>query len=159
MATLINQIEDELRSEGVAPFSNDNVDRDYLILPKQLDILPVSEVGRYLHTVIQQRMYVRTLLSRTRAIMREAQRELDLEKLRVYRSLPPRMSVTEKELSLRTDAIANEKLLFLTKVQEKYEYLKDVMESLEDAKFSVSRELSRRGMDFKDEMRSSKCEK
>lgn len=81
MVTLIDKIESQLSQEGVTPFSNENIERDYLKLPRYLDELPAAEIGRYLHATVQQRVYVRTLISQTRAYLREAQSQLNMEKL------------------------------------------------------------------------------
>lgn len=41
-------------------------------------------------------------------------------------------------------------------LQERLDYLKDVLDSLEDLKFNISRELSRRGVDFTDANRNAR---
>lgn len=156
METLIDKVENQLLVEGVEAFGNENIVKNYLKLPKHLDELPASEVGRYLHAAIQQRMYVRTLISRTRAYLREAEKDLSVEKARLYRELPVKLSLTEKELRLREEPIAKEKFDTILYYQERLDYLKDVLESLEDFKFNVSRELSRRGVDFKDTIRDAR---
>ena len=63
------------------------------------------------------------------------------------------MSVKEKELHLYSDSIAKGILEKYSYYQNKYKYYLDYMESLDDAKFSLSREISRRGMDFMDNSR------
>jgi hypothetical protein len=156
MATLIDKIESQLSQEGVTPFSNENIERDYLKLPRYLDELPAAEIGRYLHATVQQRVYVRTLISQTRAYLREAQSQLNMEKALIYKSFPVKMSLTEKELKLAEYPSAKEAMERVIYLQERLDYLKDVLDSLEDLKFNISRELSRRGVDFTDANRSAR---
>lgn len=150
------RIAEEMVALDILPFTNENVDQDFLRLPQDLTILPTAEISKYLNAITQQKMYVRTVMSNARAIYREAKSEFDKEKLRVFALLPPRMSVTEKELRVFQDADAEEKRRFMEYAQEKFEYLKDVMESLDDGTFLVSRELTRRMKDFEDTNRAGR---
>lgn len=154
--TNVERIKKELEESGVKSFSNTNVEVDYLTLPKDLTVLPTSDISKYLNAIVQQRMYVRTLMSDARAIYREAKSNFDKEKCRVFASCPPRMSVTEKELKVFNDLDAEESRKFMEYALEKFDYLKDVLTSYEDGTFLVSRELSRRLKDFEDSNRSGK---
>ena len=66
------------------------------------------------------------------------------------------MSVTEKELRIFQDKDAEESRLFMEQSLERYDFLKDILESYDDGQFLVSRELTRRMKDFEDMNRSSK---
>ena len=148
-----DKMEVELEQEGVVPFENDSIKQDYLKLPAFLDELPSHELGRYLNAFTMQRMYVRSNISKLGAMLQEIEVLLNAEKSRVFSTLPVKMSVKEKELNLYSDEVAKVILEQYTYYQNKYKYYLDYMESLDDAKFSLSREISRRGMDFMDNSR------
>lgn len=148
-----DRMESELEREGVVPFENTAIKQDYLKLPPFLDELPSHELGRYLNAFTMQRMYVRSSISKLGAMLQEIEILLNAEKSRVFATLPVKMSVKEKELNLYSDEVAKGILETYTYYQNKYKYYLDYMESLDDAKFSLSREISRRGMDFMDNSR------
>lgn len=154
--TNIERIKKELQEDGVVLFNNKNVEIDYLTLPKDLTILSTSDISKYLNAIVQQRMYVRTLMSDARAVYREAKSIFDKEKCRVFSECPPRMSVTEKELRVFNDSFAEGSRKAMEYALEKYDYLSDILKSYEDSTFLVSRELSRRLKDFEDSNRSGK---
>lgn len=154
--TNIERIKKELQEDGVVLFNNKNVEIDYLTLPKDLTILSTSDISKYLNTIVQQRMYVRTLMSDARVVYREAKSIFDKEKCRVFSECPPRMSVTEKELRVFNDSFAERSRKAMEYALEKYDYLSDILKSYEDGTFLVSRELSRRLKDFEDSNRSGK---
>lgn len=150
METNLERLQKYLETAQVPTFNNSNVDSNYLQLPKDLTILPTSEIGKYLNALVQQKMYIRTLASQARAIYREAKSNFDKEKCRVFAQAPPKMSVTEKELRVFQDEQAEQSRSFMEYALEKYDYLKDIMESYDDGQFLVSRELTRRMKDTED---------
>lgn len=152
----VEKIAEEMQELEIPAFTNEGVNQAYLQLPQDLTDLPTSEISKYLNAIVQQRMYVRTVMSNARIIFKEAKSNFDKVKLRVFALLPPRMSVTEKELRVFEDAEAEEARKTMEYAQDKLEYLKDVLESLEDGQFLISRELSRRLKDFEDTNRSGK---
>lgn len=149
-----DKLQAELIDEGVNAFENENIVEEYLVLPAYLDELPSRELGRYLNAFIMQRMYVRSSISKLNAQLQEIESYLNREKARVFASLPAKMSVREKELNLYSDEVAGKILDKYNYFSNKYKFYLDYMESLEDAKFSISREISRRGLDFADNNRS-----
>ena len=66
------------------------------------------------------------------------------------------MSVTEKELRVFQDAQAEHARTLTEYALEKYDYLKDIMESYNDGLFLVSRELTRRMKDTEDLSRNGR---
>ena len=66
------------------------------------------------------------------------------------------MSVTEKELRVFQDTQAEESRRYMEQSLEKYDFLKDILESYDDGTFLVSRELTRRMKDFEDMGRAGK---
>jgi hypothetical protein len=153
--SLLNKVENELEELDIEQFNNDNIDRNYIYPPAYLDELPSNELGRYLHTIIQQRVWVRTCLARVSVILNDLYDKLDAEKMRVYKEfeLPPRMAVGEKELYLFEDKKAKKLLEQIRLTEEKKNMLNSYMENLEDYKFDISREVSRREQDFSGENR------
>lgn len=156
MQTNLEKINTFLRDAEVPLFNNENVDTDYLQLPKDLTVLPTAEIGKYLNAIVQQKMYIRTLVSQARAIYREAKSAFDKEKCRVFSGAPPKMSVTEKELRVYADERAEESRARMEYSLEKLDFLKDIMESYDDGTFLVSRELTRRTKDVEDMSRTVK---
>lgn len=151
--SILDVIDDYMEKNEVVSFTNDNMDKEYLILPVYLDEVQSRELSRYFHTFTKQRIWVRTLLSRVGALLREKNVELNKKKDEEFSKWPQRMSITEKELKLyhnpETALIMDE----LAVIQEKYNMLKDYMDNLEDAIFNISREVTRRGVDFESNRR------
>jgi hypothetical protein len=154
---VITQVEKELANEGIVLFNNDNVEDDYLVLPANITDAGHKELGRYLNAFTQQKMWVRTNLGRVKSMLREATRELDEIRDKVYSKYPVKMSVTEKELKLRSDeeygGRAKELINEIALLQEKSYILDDYLENLIDGIFNISREISRRDSDINDEAR------
>lgn len=156
METNLEKLEKYLETSQIPTFNNSNVDFEYLQLPKDLTILPTAEISKYLNALTQQKMYIRTLASQARAVYREAKSNFDKEKCRVFVQAPAKMSVTEKELRVFQDAQAEQARTLTEYALEKYDYLKDIMESYNDGLFLVSRELTRRMKDTEDLSRNGR---
>ena len=151
--SLLDIVERELEQDGIVMFTNDNINKDYLQLPPHLDEEEPKEIGRYLHTFTQQRIWTRTLLARVGILLREANEELDKQKARVFAEQPVKMSVTEKELKLYEDEASTQILERIKLLSAKYDMLDSYMKNLEDGIFDISREISRRGYDFNSQNR------
>ena len=156
MRTNLEKINSFLENAEIPLFSNENVDNDYLHLPEDLTILPTSEIMKYMNAFVQQKMYIRTLVSQARAVYREAKSNYDKEKCKVFSGAPAKMSVTEKELRVYADEKAEASRDFMEYSLEKMDFLKDILESYEDGIFLVSRELTRRTKDLEDMNRTAK---
>lgn len=154
--TNLDNIKEFLKEKEVHVFDNTNVDKAYLHLPKDLTELPTSEISKYLNAIVQNKMYIRTLVSQARAVYRESKSAFDKEKCRVFASTPPKMSVTEKELRVFQDVSAEESRLRMEVALERFDFLKDILESYDDGTFLISRELTRRLKDFEDIGRAGK---
>lgn len=151
--TRSEKIVEELITKGVHMFTNDSVDDEYLMLPPHLDDLPSNELGRYLHTFTQQKIWVRTITSHVGAMLREKEEAFIPIKARIFSEQDKKLSITEKELKLFVDDEAKEKIVDIKYLEEKCEMLNSYMENLIDGIFSISREISRREGDFKDSQR------
>lgn len=157
--SLLDQVEGELANEGIIPFDNSDILDEYLRLPADLTEVESKDLGRYFNSFTKQKMYCRTLLGRTSALLRELNEELDEIRDRVYGELPAKMSVTEKKLKLRSHTKHGEKASELLKnvalMEEKKNILGDYLENLIDGIFNISREISRRESDWDDETREN----
>jgi hypothetical protein len=147
--SLLDRIEKELIEDGFLKFSNDSTDSEYLTLPFHLDEVAPREITRYLHAYTQQRVYIRSWLSRVNILLLEAESDLDREKIRVYASVPSAVkSVSEKELYLYDDEKCSLILDILKELRSKQIMLADQIKNIEEIIFDISRELSRRGIDL-----------
>ena len=73
----LDKIETELEKQGVVffdPQSNLNISDDYLTLPHEITEITSRELGEYLNTFTQQKLYLRTLLGRVELKVEEARR-------------------------------------------------------------------------------------
>lgn len=156
---LLERVETSLKKEGVTLFENDGILEDYLRLPADLTVLEGSELGKYFTVFTKQKMYVRTMLARTNALVREVKEELDVLKEEVFSSLPAKMSVAEKNLNLRKHPKALELLDKLAFYEEKLNMLSMYLESLSEGIFAISREISRRESDWDEEKRENNISK
>jgi hypothetical protein len=149
--SLLDRIEDELKDEGIHLFDNQDIEEKYLRLPADITRVTDKELGTYFSMFTAQKAWTRTLIGRMRILLREMGEELEDIKSNVYSGLPAKMSVTEKELNLRTHAKygtrAKELIQDLAFKSEKLGILNDYLESLVDVLFVISREITRRNGD------------
>lgn len=160
--SILDKVEGELKREGIVPFENNDIMEEYLQLPADLTESTSKELGRYFNTFTKQKMYCRTMLGRVSAILREQYEEIDELRGIVYKSLPVKMSVKEKELSLLADedygSEAKALVHSITKLEEKKNMLSLYLDNLVDGIFNISREISRRESDWFDEKRENSIE-
>lgn len=148
---LADRIETELSGEGIVLFDNSEIMNEFLRLPADLTEVTSRDLGRYFNTFTKQKLWVRTLLSRTSAMLRDLEEDMDNLRSTIFRDLPPKMSVTEKELHLRERA--EDKLKEVAFLEEKRKMLSDYLENLMDGIICISREITRRESDWNDEKR------
>lgn len=151
--SLMDKLETELNEQGIKLFDNENVEEEYLSLPADITEIESKELGKYFSMFTKQKCYVRSMIGRMRAMVREKNEELNMIRNVTYATLPAKSSVTEKELKLRGDDGAVELINSITFMDEKLKLLSDYLDSLIDIIFLVSREVSRREADFNDELR------
>lgn len=150
--SILDQVEGELARDGIIPFNASNIMEEYLQLPADMTESTSKELGRYFNAFTQQKMYCRTLLGRVSAILREETEELDDIRDKVYRDLPAKMSVKEKDLKLRSHEKYSERASVLletvARLEEKKNMLSIYLDNLVDGIFNISREISRREADL-----------
>jgi hypothetical protein len=156
--SLLEKVEKELAKDGIIPFDNSDIIEKYLILPADITEEPSQDLGRYFNTFTKQKIWCRTLLGRTSALLRELTEKLDDIRDSVYSQLPPKMSVKEKELKLRSHEVhgieASELLTQVAFLEEKRHMLDIYLDNLVDCIFNISREISRRESDMNDSNRA-----
>lgn len=151
--SILDTVERELKDDGIILFDNENILEDYLRLPADITEVPSKDLGRYFNTLTQQKVWVRTLLSRVCIMIRELENELDDIRYSIYSELPIKMSVKEKELQLQGNA--KEQLERLNILESKKLMLSNYLESLTDVLFVVSREVTRRESDWNEDKRDN----
>lgn len=161
--SLLTKVEGELSEQGIHLFDNENVVDEYLRLPADITEITSQELGRYFNAFTQQKLWTRTLLGRTSAVLREEEDKLDEIRDRVYSQLPAKMSIKEKELKIRSDELdgmeATEFLKQIAIMQEKRKMLFDYLDSLVDGIMCISREITRRQDDYNDLKRGDNMDK
>jgi hypothetical protein len=161
--SILETVERQLIQEGITPFDNANIMEEYLKLPADLTECDSKDLGRYFNAFTKQKLWCRTLLARTSALLRELTEELDSISDKVYSELPPKMSVTEKKLKLRSHEKYGERATELLKdvalYQERQNMLATYLDNLVDCIVCISREITRREGDFFDERRENSIEK
>lgn len=152
--SMLDVVEEELAELGVTPFSNVNVEDEYLQLPADITEEPSRELGKYFNAFTQQKMWTRTIVGRLSTTVREMRRSLDEVKADVFSSHPAKMSIKEKELLFQIDSRSREMLDDMFIYEEKLKMAGDYLANIEDAIILISREISRRTSDWNTEQRA-----
>lgn len=150
------KLEQEMIKDGVPMFDTKtlNINSEYLILPREITETPSRELGEYLNAFTQQKMYVRTLLSRASMYVEEARSEYFESSKSSYRQLSTgKFSETAKERILATSDESKDTYETYSWYLAKQKTLEGVIANLEDAIFMLSREISRRVDEFGDQNR------
>ena len=155
-----DSIQEELELKGVDFFEPSeggslNIDKDYLMLPKNITDISAKELGEYLNAYTQQRMYMRTLIGWAECMLEEAKREYFLKSDDKYRELSKtKLSETAKEREINSDPDIYPFYENFMDYKKKLQLLNFNLLSIEDAVFMLSREVSRRTGDFNTENRN-----
>jgi len=159
--SLVDRLTNDIEKVGVDMFKPSemggtlNIDSTYLIMPKDITETPSQYLGQYLNAFTQQRMYLRTLIGWQAVIMEEAKREYYNASEHKYRELSKgKLSETAKERELNSDPDIKPSFLEYKDCKRKLDLLELNLLSIEDAIFSISREVSRRTGDFSVETRN-----
>lgn len=159
--SLLEKVTSELEEQGVpniCPVDMGgvlNIDHEYLVLPKDLTEIPSRFLGSYLNSYTQNRMYTRTLIGWQECHTEGAKRKYFDKFLPVYEELSKqKLSETAKELMANNDPSVKEAFLDYKDEKQKLKMLGYSLASIEDAIFLISREISRRGADFNNDIRN-----
>ena len=155
-----DKILEELESQGVDFFSPSeeggslNIDKDYLSLPPHITDVSARDLGEYLNAFTQQKIYMRTLVGYAELFAEEARREYVQVSGGSYRKLlSTKLSETAKEREVNSDPEVKPVYEKYLDYKNKVKLLNFNIQSIEEAIFMISREISRRTGDYENERR------
>lgn len=141
--------------QGVTDFTDKTVDEEYLKLPRDITDIESRELGRYLNAFTQQKMFIRTLVSWQEINFMAAKSKYDTAYNKAYISKEYKDLKPEKEKARTVETLPSIENYSNKMGHEdaRLKYLKTNLACIEDAIFLLSREVSRRGEDIRDEGR------
>lgn len=151
------RIEDELKAQGVLLMDTDNlnIDRDYLVLPKNLTDITTRDLGETLNAFTQQKIFQRTVMSRLELVIESAERRYyDVSALMYEEYSKSKLSEKAKERIINQDPEVKKAHEFLNDKVNQLNMVSKSIANIEDAIFLLSREVTRRNSDFENENRS-----
>lgn len=155
-----DKVQKELEEQGVDFFrpSEDggslHIDKNYLTLPKNITEVSARDLGEYLNAFTQQKMYMRTLVGYAELFCEEARREyMAVSESRYRELLGSKLSETAKEREVNSDPKVVPSYEKYMDYRNKIKLLNFNIQSIEEAIFMLSREVSRRTGDYENERR------
>lgn len=155
-----DKVQKELEDQGVDFFrpSEDggslHIDKDYLTLPQNITEVSARDLGEYLNAFTQQKMYMRTLVGYAELFAEEARREyISVSGDRYRELLGSKLSETAKEREVNSDPNVLPCYEKYMDYKNKIKLLNFNIQSIEEAIFMLSREVSRRTGDYENERR------
>ncbi len=155
-----DKVHSELEEQGVDFFkpSEDggslHIDKDYLTLPQNITEVSARDLGEYLNAFTQQKMYLRTLMGYAELFAEEARREyMSASESRYRELLGTKLSETAKEREVNSDPDVLPYYEKYMDYRNKIKLLNFNIQSIEEAIFMLSREVSRRTGDYENERR------
>ena len=153
----LDKMESSLEKEGVVFFDTTNslnIDSNYLCLPEDITEVSPKELGKYLSAFTQHKIYLRTLLGRAELVSEEKRRVYFSKSLDLYKRLSrEKLSETAKDRIIVSSPDVEEYYIEYLDSKSKVNLLKYNIESVEDAIFLISREVTRRTADFAEQNR------
>lgn len=151
------KIEDELKAQGVLLMDTDNlnIDREYLVLPKNLTDITTRDLGEMLNAFTQQKIFQRTVMGRLELVIESAERRYYNASALMYEEYSKsKMSEKAKERLINQDPEVKKAHEFLNDKVNQLNMVSKSIANIEDAIFLLSREVTRRNSDFENENRS-----
>ena len=158
----VELIEQEVVKQGVILFDETrlNVNEEYLILPRDITDAPSKELGEYLNAFTQQKIYLRTVLGRAELLMEEAKREYHSGSNSYYEEYSKsKFSEAAKERLVSNYPEVKPLYYEYMDCKKKHDIIAMAIMNIEDAIFLLSREVTRREADFRDEYRSESVQR
>ena len=156
-----DEIQKELEDQGVDFFRPSesggslNIDKNYLSLPQNITEVSARDLGEYLNAFTQQKMYMRTLVGYAEMFAEEARREyMEVSDARYKELLGTKLSETAKEREVNSDPDVRPSYEKYLDYKNKVKLLNFNIQSIEEAIFMLSREVSRRTGDYENERRN-----
>jgi hypothetical protein len=166
--SLADRMEEELEKKEVKFFNPSetngglNIDTEYLSLPSDVTGVPSQELGKYMNAFTQQRMYMRTLVGWQEMIIEERKREyydVSNDKYQELTDNRRKLTETAKEKIVNNDPEIKPLFIAFKDAKKKLRLLELNIDSIDDAVFNISREISRREGDFKKENRNESVQR
>ena len=169
MATKINprsiqksyseKIEESLTNQGVPIFDIESglldINSEYLSLPSEITEVPSKELGEYLNAYTQQKVYLRTVHFRCSLLVEETRRKYNEVSSSFYMEYSKdKMSETAKERIITSLPEVKPFYDSYCDALQKENIVKLAIYSVEDIIFLLSREVTRRTGDFKEDSRN-----
>lgn len=155
-----DKMQKELEDQGVDFFRPSeeggslHIDKDYLLLPQNITEVSARDLGEYLNAFTQQKMYMRTLVGYAELFAEEAKREyMEVSEPRYKELLGSKLSETAKEREVNSDPKVLPCYEKYMDFKMKVRLLNSNIQSIEEAIFMLSREVSRRTGDYENERR------
>jgi hypothetical protein len=152
------RIEDKLEKEGVPFFEPDKnlmFSEEFLMLPQEITEVTSKELGEYLNAFTQQKMYLRTLSGRLSLKLEGARREYLMSSSNGYKELSEsKMSEKAKDRILNSSGEVVQFYNNMIDCENELDLVNGAIDSIDDAIFLLSREVTRRTGDFNTENRN-----
>lgn len=152
----LEKIEGSLEEKGAIIFDERrlNIVDDFLTLPAEITEVPSKDLGEYLNTFTQQKVYLRTLLGRADVLVEEARRAYYEASDPVYRKYSlDKMSETAKDRLVNANEVVKPLYHEYVDMKKKYALIEISISNIEDIIFMLSREVTRRTGDYAEESR------
>lgn len=155
-----DKVQKDLEDQGVDFFCPSesggslHIDKDYLSLPQNITEVSARDLGEYLNAFTQQKMYMRTLVGYAESLCEEARRDyMAVSETRYRELLGSKLSETAKEREVNSDPDVLPYYERYMDYKTKIKLLSLNIQSIEEAIFMLSREVSRRTGDYENERR------
>lgn len=160
---LMDVVTDDLENQGVVFFKPTDlggtldIDVDYISLPRDMTDLPSHELGKYMNAFTQQKMYMRTLMGWQKLKVAEISDKYLTKFEDIYVKTTkenPKMSEKSKESICNSHPTVKPLFEILKNEERKLNIIEDNIDSITDALFNISREITRKEADFNLETRN-----
>lgn len=156
-----DEIQKDLEDQGVDFFrpreagGSLSIDKNYLSLPQNITEVSAKDLGEHLNAFTQQKMYMRTLVGYAEMFAEESRREyMEVSDSRYKELLGSKLSETAKEREVNSDHNVRPSYEKYLDYKNKIKLLNHNIQSIEEAIFMLSREVSRRNGDYENERRN-----
>lgn len=161
-----DKIQEELENQGVDFFRPSeeggslHIDANFLSLPQNITEVSARDLGEYLNAFTQQKMYMRTLVGYAELYCEEARRKYMAVSDSKYKELlGSKLTETAKEREVNSHPEVLPHYEEFVDFKNKIKLLNFNIQSIEEAIFMLSREVSRRTGDYENERREDNVSK
>ena len=156
-----DKLHDDLESKGIDFFSpaenggSLHINKDYLSLPSDITEVSTKDLGEYLNAFTQQKAYLRTLLGWSEMYAEDARKKyFEVSSPRYRELLNSKLSETAKEREVNSYDDVRPAFEAFNDYRNQVKLINYNIASVEDIIFMLSREMTRRVGDFKEDTRN-----